>query len=114
MAKITNTTDDLYYLGDVEIGPHSSVEVPDAVVTKAKQAKAITMLFASGSLALGETAAKREEKLKANPPYLGPPAAVHYKQATDTTHGFIPRATAGAGRSTKKPTKRHWAQPKEK
>jgi hypothetical protein len=93
MAQITNTTDDLFYLGDVELKPHSTTEVPDDVVTRAKMSKAILGLFAMGKLASGATAAKREAQLKENPPYTGPPSVVHYKQPTSTEEGFVPRPT---------------------
>ena len=80
MAKITNTTDDLFYIGDVEVKPHSTSEIADEVVTQARQSKAITILFASGKLVIGERAARHEEYVRDHPNYVGPPASVHYKQ----------------------------------
>ena len=80
MAKITNTTDDLFYIGDVEVKPHSTAEIDDEAVVQARQSKAITILFASGKLVLGERAARHEEYVRDHPTYVGPPASVHYKQ----------------------------------
>jgi hypothetical protein len=91
VAKITNTTDDLFYLGDVELKPHATTEVPDEVVAQAKMSKAILGLFATGKLASGATAAKREAQLKDNPPYTGPPSVVHYKQPDQPGEGYVPR-----------------------
>lgn len=80
MAKITNTTDDLFYIGDVEVKPHSTAEIDDEAVVQARQSKAITILFASGKLVIGERAARHEEYVRDHPTYVGPPASVHYKQ----------------------------------
>lgn len=80
MAKLTNTTDDLYYLGEVEVPPHATVEVADDVLTRSYRSKALAALFATGRLVTGELAARREEANKEHPRLKGPAALVHPKQ----------------------------------
>ena len=80
MAKITNTTDDLFYIGEVEIKPHSTVEIADAALKYAKHSKAIMALLATGRLAEGDTAERREAANVLNPPRRGPAALVRPKQ----------------------------------
>ena len=77
MAKVTNTTDELFYVGGVEIKPHSTSEITDDVLAYAKNAKGILRLFAIGDLAEGDLAERREAAIKDNPPYTGPAASVH-------------------------------------
>jgi hypothetical protein len=95
MAKITNTTDDLFYIGDVEVKPHSTSEIDDKVVVQARRSKAITILFASGKLVIGEQAARHEEYVRDHPNYVGPPAAIHYKQPKNLRE-FQPKPTPPA------------------
>jgi hypothetical protein len=65
MEQVTNTSDMPQLVGGVEIAPHSTAEIDDAVVTEAKRAKATLILFASGKLKLGKRAAKAEADKRA-------------------------------------------------
>jgi hypothetical protein len=74
MAKVTNTSNVTLYIGKTEIKPHSTVEVPDDQLAQAKANKVVASWFASEKLALGDTAAKKEEECKDKPHTEGTPA----------------------------------------
>ncbi len=61
MAKVTNTSNQPIFVGGVNIAPHTTAEVDDRALAKAREMKAVQGWFASDQLRVGEAAAKLEE-----------------------------------------------------
>jgi hypothetical protein len=54
MAKVTNTGNAPLYVGSTQIAAHTTVDVPDEELAKAKENKMVESWFANGTLKMGE------------------------------------------------------------
>lgn len=91
MAKVTNTSDMPLLVGGVEIAPHTTVEVDDRALGKAKETKVVQGWFASDQLRTGEAAEKLEASKKDKPHFAGTPAGAVRPNQPKSRSQFVPK-----------------------
>lgn len=91
MAKVTNTSNQPLLVGGVQIAPHTTVEVDDRALAKARETKAVQSWFASDQLRVGEAAAKLEAAKKKRPHFAGTPAGSVLPKQPKTPIQFVPK-----------------------